>query len=51
MIHGYLAAAIRRDERLRDRRAVEYLRSQQRLRTLLSRGREVRGKGYSPMTR
>jgi poly-beta-1,6-N-acetyl-D-glucosamine synthase len=45
MLAGYAAAAVRRDDRLSDRQAVEYLRSQQRLRTLWLRGREVRGVG------
>ena len=43
MLAGYAAAAIRREDRLSDRRATEYLRSQQRLRTLWLRTREVRG--------
>ncbi len=43
MLTGYAAAAIRREDRLNDRSAVEYLRSQQRLRTLWLRSREVRG--------
>jgi glycosyltransferase involved in cell wall biosynthesis len=43
MISGYAGAAIRREDRLADRRAMEYLRSQQRLRTLWVRSREARG--------
>jgi len=43
MLSGYASAAIRREKRLSDRDAVAYLRSQQRLRTLWSRSREVRG--------
>ncbi len=43
MLTGYVGAAIRREDRLADRSAVEYLRSQQRLRTLWLRSREVRG--------
>jgi poly-beta-1,6-N-acetyl-D-glucosamine synthase len=43
MLTGYVGAAIRREDRLSDQSAVEYLRSQQRLRTLWLRSREVRG--------
>jgi len=43
MLTGYAGAAIRREDRLADRQAVEYLRSQQRLRSLWLRSREVRG--------
>jgi len=43
MLAGYAAAAIKREDRLSDPEAVEYLRSQQRLRTIWLRGREVRG--------
>jgi len=43
MLAGYTRAAMRREDRLSDRSAVDYLRSQQRLRTLLLRSREVRG--------
>jgi len=43
MLAGYLGAAVKREDRLSDRRAIEYLRSQQRLRSLWLHSREVRG--------
>jgi poly-beta-1,6-N-acetyl-D-glucosamine synthase len=43
MLAGYASAAVKRGDRLSDPAAVEYLRSEQRLRKLWLRSREVRG--------
>ena len=44
MVEGYLQAAIRREPRLADRDAREYLRRTQQLRRLPLRAREALGK-------